>query len=168
MTSGETGGDMANRIRAIEDRLAIEDLAVRYCVAIDDGDYDGLREMYTEKATMGETVGRHEVVDLLRTIRADYGRTIHVPEAHTVSFADADHATGLVLSHAELDIQHRTVHTFIRYYDDYERGDDGQWRFANRTLKFAYAVPFEQMHESLTGVDTLRWPGTPPAPADAF
>src|SRR5207244_4255681 len=117
MTSGETSGDMVNRIRAIEDRLAIEDLVVRYCVAIDDG------------------------------------RTIHIPEAHTVSFTDADHATGLVLSHAELDIQHQTVHTFIRYYDDYERGEDGAWRFANRTLKFAYAVPVEQMNESLTGVD---------------
>jgi hypothetical protein len=163
-----TPRDLPDRVRMIEDRLAIQDLAVRYCVAIDDGDYEGLAEMYTEKATMGETVGRHEVIDLLRTIRADYGRTIHIPEAHSISFTDDDHATGLVLSHAELDIQQTTVHTFIRYYDDYERGDDGAWRFANRTLKFAYAVPFEQMHESLTGVDTVRWPGTPAAPADTF
>jgi len=163
-----TPRDLPDRVRMIEDRLAIQDLAVRYCVAIDDGDYEGLAEMYTEKATMGETVGRHEVVDLLRTIRADYGRTIHIPEAHSISFTDDDHATGLVLSHAELDIQQTTVHTFIRYYDDYERGDDGAWRFANRTLKFAYAVPFEQMPESLTGVDTVRWPGTSPAPADVF
>src|SRR6266496_6462110 len=109
MTSGDTPGDLAERIRRIEDRLAIQDLPVRYCVAIDDGDYDGLAEMYTEKATMGETVGRHEVVDLLRTIRADYGRTIHIPEAHSISFTDDDHATGLVLSHAELDIQQTTV-----------------------------------------------------------
>ncbi len=163
-----TPRDLPDRVRMIEDRLAIQDLAVRYCVAIDDGDYEGLAEMYTEKATMDETVGRHEVVDLLRTIRADYGRTIHIPEAHSISFTDDDHATGLVLSHAELDIQQTTVHTFIRYYDDYERGDDGAWRFANRTLKFAYAVPFEQMHESLTSVDTVRWPGTPAAPADTF
>lgn len=167
MTSGDTL-DLSARIRRIEDRLAIQDLAVRYCVAIDDGDYDGMVEMYTEKATLGETVGRQEVVDLLRSIRAGYGRTIHVPEAHTISFTDDDHATGLVLSHAELDIEHTTVHTFIRYYDDYERGEDGAWRFANRTLKFAYAVPFDQMPESLTGADPVRWPGTPPAPADAF
>jgi hypothetical protein len=163
-----TSRDLTDRIRIIEDRLAIQDLAVRYCVAIDDGDYDSLTEMYTEKASMGEIVGRHEVVDLLRTIRTDYGRTIHVPEAHTISFTDDDHATGLVLSHAELNIEQTTVHTFIRYYDDYERGDDGAWRFANRTLKFAYALPFDQMPESLTGVDTVRWPGTPAAPADAF
>ncbi|MDT4933894.1 MAG: hypothetical protein QOK11_1786 [Pseudonocardiales bacterium] len=168
MTSGDTLGELIERVRQLEDRLAIQDLGVRYCVAIDDGDYARLVEMYTEKATMGETVGRQEVVDLLRTIRADYGRTIHIPEAHSISFTDADHATGLVLSHAELDIQDTTVHTFIRYYDEYERGEDGAWRFANRTLKFAYAVPFEQMPESLTGVDTVRWPGTSPAPADVF
>ena len=161
-------GDLAERIQKIEDRAAIADLAVRYCVAIDDGDYDGLLEMYTEKATMGEMVGRQEVVDLLRTIRADYGRTIHIPEAHTIALVDDTHATGLVLSHAELDIQHTTVHTYIRYYDEYERGEDGTWRFANRTLKFAYAVPFAQMDESLTGVDPVRWPGTTPARADSF
>jgi hypothetical protein len=163
-----TAGDLAERIQQIEDRAAIADLAVRYCVAIDDGDYDGLLEMYTEKATLGEVVGRYEVVDLLRTIRAGYGRTIHIPEAHTVTLVDPTHATGLVLSHAELDIQQTTVHTYIRYYDEYERGDDGAWRFANRTLKFAYAVPFTQMDESLTGADPVRWPGTDPAPADLF
>lgn len=161
-------GDLAERIQKIEDRAAIADLAVRYCLAMDDGDYDGLREMYTEKTTMGQIVGRHEVVDMLRTIRAGYGRTIHIPEAHTITLVDDTHATGIVLSHAELDIQHTTVHTYIRYYDDYERGGDGAWRFARRTLKFAYAVPFAQMDESLTGVDPVRWPGTAPAPADAF
>jgi SnoaL-like domain len=160
--------DIAARVRRLEDHLAIQDLAVRYCIAIDDGDYDGLAEMYTEKTTMGATVGRHEVVGLLRSIRADYGRTIHVPEAHTVTFADDAHATGVVLSHAELNIQAKTVHTYIRYYDDYERGADGAWRFASRALKFAYAVPVEELPESLTGVDTVRWPGTSPAPADEF
>lgn len=163
-----TAPDLADRILQIEDRLAITDLAVRYCIAIDDNDYDGLVELYTEKATMGETVGRHEVVDMLRSIRASYGRTIHTPEAHTVSFVDADHATGIVLSRAELNIQDTTVHTAIRYYDDYERGTDGQWRFANRALKFAYALPFAEMAESLTRTDVIRWPGTTPAPADIF
>jgi SnoaL-like domain len=168
MTTGETQPELAARIRRIEDRLAIQDLAVRYCMAIDDGDYDGMLDMYTEKATLGETRGRHEVVDVLRTIRAGYGRTIHIPEAHAVTFVDDTHATGVVLSHAELDISDTTVHTYIRYYDDYERGDDGAWRFADRTLKFAYAVPVDQLPESLTAPDPLRWPGAPSAPADTF
>jgi ketosteroid isomerase-like protein len=163
-----SSSDLADRVRRLEDRAAITDLAVRYCVAIDDGDYAGMVDMYTDKATLGAVVGKQEVVDLLQSIRKDYGRTIHVPEAHTVSFVDGDHASGVVLSHAELDINGKTVHSYIRYYDDYERGSDGAWRFANRTLKFAYAVPVEQITDSLTGENTIRWPGTDPAPADRF
>jgi hypothetical protein len=160
--------ELADRIRRLEDRAAITELAVQYCLAIDDSDYAGMVDLYTEKATLGETVGRQEVVDVLRSIRSGYGRTIHVPEAHTITFTDADHATGVVLSHAELDIQGQTIHTFIRYYDDYERGTDGAWRFANRTLKVAYALPTAEIGESLSGTHPVRWPGTEPAPADAF
>ena len=160
--------ELAERIRRLEDRAAITELAVRYCLAIDDGDYAGMVDLYTEKATLGETVGRREVVDVLRSIRSGYGRTIHVPEAHTITFADADHASGIVLSHAELDIQGQTIHTYIRYYDDYERGADDVWRFANRTLKVAYALPTGDIAESLPGTHPVRWPGTEPAPADAF
>ncbi len=159
--------ELAARIARIEDRIAITELAVSYCLAIDDGNYDGLVPMYAEQATMGDIVGVQQVVDLLRSIRSSYGRTIHVPEAHTISFADDDHASGVVLSHAELDIAGRTIHTYIRYYDTYVR-EGGSWRFADRTLKFAYAVPVEELAESLPGPDTVRWPGTPPAPADQF
>jgi hypothetical protein len=163
-----TTADLADRIRRLEDRAAIADLAIRYCVAIDDSDYAGMVQMYTAKATLGPTVGRQEVVDQLRSIRSTYGRTIHVPEAHLITFTDADHATGIVLSHAELDIQGRTIRCYIRYYDQYERGPDDVWRFADRTLKVAYALPVEDLADSLAAPDPVRWPGTEPAPADAF
>ena len=71
-----TAPDAEKRIRRIEDRLEIQDLAVRYCIAIDDSDYAGMLPMYTEKAGVGEMTGRQEVVDQLRTIRSTYGRTI--------------------------------------------------------------------------------------------
>jgi hypothetical protein len=148
--------------------MELNELAVRYCLAIDDSDYAGMVDLYTTNATLGTTVGGQEVVDTLRSIRSTYGRTIHVPEAHTITFTDDDHATGIVLSHAELDIQAQTVHCYIRYYDDYERGADSAWRFANRTLKVAYAVPVQQLPDSLAATDPVRWPGTEPAPADVF
>ena len=160
-----TAPDAEKRIRRIEDRLEIQDLAVRYCIAIDDSDYAGMLPMYTEKARLGEIAGRQEVVDQLRAIRSTYGRTIHTPHGHTVRFVDDDHATGIVLSHAELDIAGQTIHAAIRYYDDYER-EEGVWRFTNRTLKFVYAIPVSELSESLSGDLPLRWPGTEPAPAD--
>jgi len=160
-----TAPDAETRIRFIEDRLEIQDLAVRYFIAIDDSDYAGLLAMYTEKARLGEIAGRQEVVDLLRAIRSTYGRTIHTSHGHTVRFVDDDHATGIMLSHAELDIAGQTIHAAIRYYDDYER-EEGAWRFANRAVKFAYAVPVSELGESLTSDLPVRWPGTEPAPAD--
>ena len=45
-----TAPDAEKRIRRIEDRIEIQDLAVRYCIAIDDSDYDGMLAMYTETA----------------------------------------------------------------------------------------------------------------------
>jgi ketosteroid isomerase-like protein len=162
--STDTDTDLWRRVRRIEDRQAIEDLAVRYCVAIDDRDYDALLRMYTEDATLGTAVGAQAVVDTLRSIRDTYGRTIHTPEAHAVTFAGDGEATGLVLSHAELDIADTTVHTAIRYVDRYRRAADGSWRFVNRTLKVAYALPFGEMAESMTAALPVRWPGTDPAP----
>src|ERR1700719_2651774 len=98
-----TAPDADKRIRRIEDRLEIQDLAVRYCVAIDDSDYGGMLAVYTEEARLGEIAGRQEVVNQLRAIRSTYGRTIHTPQGHTVRFVDDDHATGMVWSHAELE-----------------------------------------------------------------
>lgn len=163
-----TASDHAVRVQRLEDRFAIQDLAIRYCIATDGGDYDGLRALFTDDARCAGVLGGKEVADLLHSVRSQYGRTIHTPEAHLVEFGDDDHATGLILARAELDIQGRSVHSAIRYYDEYERGDDGAWRFAARTLKFAYALPVEEMAESLTGEKTVRWPGTEPAAADQF
>jgi SnoaL-like domain len=163
-----TTSDLAARAQRIEDRFAIQDLVVRYSIATDRGDRDALLQLFTDDVRMAGMVGRTEVVDLLHSIRAGYGRTIHTPQAHLVEWVDDDHATGVVLSHAELDILGRSVVTAIRYYDEYERGADGVWRFAARTLNFAYALPFEEMAESLTGENTVRWPGTEPAAADAY
>lgn len=165
--SVSTDTDLWQRVRRIEDRQAIQDLAVRYCVAIDDRDYTALVEMYTQDATLGAAVGAQAVVETLRSIRDTYGRTIHTPEAHAVTFTGDGEATGLVLSHAELDIGGSTVHTAIRYVDRYRRGAGGTWRFVNRTLKVAYALPYGEMAESMTAELPVRWPGTEPAPTEA-
>jgi ketosteroid isomerase-like protein len=163
-----TAQDLAERVQRIEDRFAIQDLAIQYCIATDLGDRDALRALFTDDARAVGVTGGDEVVDLLHSVRSGYGRTIHTPQAHLIEFADADHATGLILSHAELDIKGRSVQTAIRYHDEYERCADGKWRFAARTLKFGYALPVEEMAESMTADDPVRWPGTDPAPADDF
>jgi len=161
-----TSVSLEQRIQSIEDRLAIQDLVVRYCLSVDDNDYPALRGMFTAKATMAGEVGADPIVGRLESIRSGYGRTIHAPVAITITRLEADQASGIVMTRAELAIAGRSVQTAIRYYDDYERGGDGRWRFAARTLKFSYALPAEELGESMTGVKTIRWPGAEPMPAD--
>lgn len=157
--------DVSERLRELDDRHQLRDLTVRYCLAIDDSDWAGLLDMFTAEAQFGDTRGRENVVELLRSIRSTYGRTIHTANGQTLRLLDADHASAIVPSHAELDIQGQTVLCAMRYYDDYER-EDGTWRFARRSVKFSYALPFTEMSGALTDPLPVRWPGTAPAAAD--
>jgi hypothetical protein len=153
------GTDPARELRRLQDRQELRDLSLRYCLAIDDSDWDALRALYGP--------GRDETVDQLRSIRSTYGRTIHTAHGQLVEFTDDDHATGIVPAHAELDIAGETVICAMRYYDDYVR-EAGGWRFAQRQIKFSYALPWARMDGALTGDLPVHWPGTSAAAPDRF
>jgi hypothetical protein len=159
--------DLARTVRRLQDRQELRDLTLRYCRAIDDSDWTALRELFTDRAEVAGAAGGDETVELLRSIRSTYGRTIHTPHGQLVEFTDDDHATGMVPSHAELDIKGETVVCAIRYYDDYVREAAG-WRFARRQLKFMYALPWQRMADALVDQQPVHWPGTEPAPPDRF
>jgi hypothetical protein len=158
--------EIERRIRRFEDRFAIQDLAVRFMVAIDGNDYSEIASMFTDKGTFGDAVGGDQVVAVLESMRVEFGRTLHYPDAHLVDFDDDDHAHGTLIARAELDIRQQTFHTALRYLDEYERGEDGVWRFASRTIKVSYAVPVTELAASMTDPLPVRWPGSDDAPAD--
>jgi hypothetical protein len=159
--------DLARTVRRLQDRQELRDLTLRYCRAIDDSDWAGLRELFTDRAEAAGAVGGDETVERLRSVRSTYGRTIHTAHGQLVEFTDDDHATGTVPSHAELDIKGETVVCAMRYYDDYVREADG-WRFARRQLSFVYALPWPRLAGALTGELPVHWPGTEAAPPDQF
>lgn len=159
--------DLAHALRRLQDRQELRDLTLRYCRAIDDSDWTALRGMFADQAGIASAPGGDEIVGQLRAIRSTYGRTIHTAHGQLVEFADDDHATGMVPSHAELDINGETVVCAMRYYDDYVREADG-WRFARRQIKFVYALPWPRMDGALTEDLPVRWPGTDAAPPDLF
>jgi len=159
--------DLAARIRRLEDRLELRELSVRYCRAIDDTDWTAVGALFADQAELGDVTGRDQVVTALRSVRETYGRTVHMAHGLMADFADDGHATGMVPAHAELDIGGETIICHIRYYDRYVR-ERGRWVFGRRDLKFLYAVPWSQMALALIDELPVRWPGTPPAPADVF
>jgi SnoaL-like domain len=157
--------DLPHRIRRLEDRAELRELADRYCLAIDDSDWDALLEMFAADARMAGQTGPHSVVGVLRSTRSGYGRTIHTAIAQTLEFADDDHASGVVPSRGELSIAGQTVLCAMRYLDDYVRVG-GQWRFASRVIQFSYALPWAAMAEAMTGDLPVAWPGADPLPSD--
>ena len=159
--------DLARGLRRLEDRQELRDLTLRYCRAIDDFDWTTLRELFADQAEEAGAASGDQAVDLLRSIRSTYGRTIHTAHGQLVEFTDDDHATGMVPSHAELDIKGETVVCAMRYYDDYVRQADG-WRFARRQIKFVYALPWPRLAGALTEQLPVHWPGTEAAPPDQF
>jgi hypothetical protein len=151
--------EVSRRLRRLEDRVELRELVSRYCLAIDDSDWDGLLELFTEQAEMAGVTGRREVVGRLRAIRSGYGRTIHSATEQVLHFADDDHATGVVPSRGELAIEGQTVLCAMRYLDDYERVG-GAWRFARRTIRFSYALPWAELAGAMTAERPVHWPGT--------
>jgi hypothetical protein len=84
------------------------------------------------------------------------GPSNHVSHDRIVTFdeADPDHATGLVLSHAEMNRKGVAMLAAIRYHDAYRR-DAGAWRFQKRVLTFMYYVPTSEYLDALgTGLAT--------------
>jgi hypothetical protein len=159
--------DLARTVRRLQDRQELRDLTLRYCRAIDDSDWVALRELFTDRAEVAGAVGGDETVERLRSIRSTYGRTIHTPHGQLVEFTDDDHATGMVPSHAELDIKGESVVCAMRYYDEYVR-EAGGWRFARRQLAFSYAQPWPHMAGALSDELPVHWPGAEAAPPDRF
>lgn len=157
--------DLSRRIRRLEDRAELRELVNRYCLAIDDSDWDALSGLFAADAEMAGQVGPRGVAGVLRSIRSGYGRTIHTALAQVLEFADDDHASGIVPSRGELSIAGQTVLCAMRYLDDYVRVDGG-WRFARRVLRFNYALPWAAMAEAMTGDLPVAWPGADPLPAD--
>ncbi len=157
--------DLTRRIRHLEDRASLRDLVDRYCLAIDDSDWDALLDMFAADAVMAGQTGGPAVVGQLRSIRSGYGRTIHTAIAQVLEFADDDHASGVLTSRAELAIAGQTVFCAMRYLDDYVRVD-GTWRFARRLIRFSYALPWADMAAAMTGDLPVAWPDTVPVPSD--
>ena len=157
--------DVERRLRRLEDRAELRELADRYCLAIDDSDWDALLELFTDQAEMAGLTGRDKVVRQLRAIRSGYGRTIHTATGQVLDFADDDHASGVVASRGELAISGQTVLCAMRYLDGYERVG-GAWRFARRAIRFSYALPWPELAGALTGALPVHWPGTEAGLAD--
>lgn len=140
---------LLERLDRVESMLAIQQLPIRYALAVDARDIEAWVALFVEDVNCGRH-GRGR--DALRTfidasVRTFY-RSIHQICGHQVDFLDADHATGRVYCRAEHEWRDKWVVMAICYFDEYERRD-GRWFFTRRREKHWYST------------DVLERPGQP-------
>jgi hypothetical protein len=160
-----------DRLRRVEDRLAIGELVSTYGILLDNREYEAVGELYTEDARFWHHVGptdirtRRGIVDFYRERLAPVGPTYHFHHGHVVTFEDDSHARGTLAAHAELGIGGRMVFVGLRYHDAYVKGDDGRWRFSERENRFHYFMPADELPQRYCDEIRRTWPGDP-LPAD--
>ncbi|QUT05514.1 nuclear transport factor 2 family protein [Sphingobium phenoxybenzoativorans] len=131
--------DVEQRIRRLEDRIAISDLVVSYFVASDDDDSEGVAASFTADATFSSSgqlnaQGRDGIVEFIKSARSHMGMTVHTPNYVQCRFESPDRATGIVGAHLELVVGSVSVFGVVRYVDSYVRDGD-VWRFQSRDMR---------------------------------
>lgn len=162
--------DFEARLRILEDRTELNDLAVRYFVATDDDDYSTLESLFVPDASFvaggfngGEN--REDIIAFLRSARANMGITVHTPHYSLITFSGPDSANGVVGAHLEIAMGNQSLFGAVRYYDQYRRMG-GKWLFSRRELLTVHMGPWENVASSLTAEKRVRWPGAEPQAAD--
>jgi hypothetical protein len=162
--------DHEQRLRRLEDRAELEDLALRYFVAADGDDAEALAATFTADGSFsvsgtlcGDT--REKVVAFLVGERAKMGLTVHTPNFTLLSLHDVNRASGIVGAHLELVLGGESLFGAVRYQDSYVR-DGGQWRIRSRDMRTIYIAPWAEAGEALKSEMPVRWPGIPPLPSD--
>lgn len=127
------------RIDRIESTLAIQQLPIRYALAVDGRDIDAWVSLFGEDVDCGRHgKGRQALRGTIEGPLATFYRSIHQICGHRIDFIDPDHATGQVYCRAEHEDRGKWVVMAICYFDDYARRA-GQWYFVRRRERHWYA-----------------------------
>jgi hypothetical protein len=162
--------DIEERVRRLEDRARIEELAVRYGLYVDDRDFDGIRSLFSLTSSLRTKAGvikgsnQDEVVAYFTKHLPNLAPSNHFVHGHVIDFDDGDRdlATGIVSSHAEMVRNGIPMITAMRYYDTYRRVD-GEFLFQDRVQTYMYFVDVREYTEALGSDFPIRSSAQPQA-----
>lgn len=157
--------DLARRIDRLESLAAIQQLPIRYALAVDGRDLDAWTGLFIPDVNCGRAgSGRAVLRSLIEPAVRTFYRSIHQICGHRVEFDDADHAHGVVYCRAEHEDGGKWIVMAIAYFDTYERRG-GEWFFVRRREKHWYSADWEERPTAPFN----GWPGhdlPPNLPAD--
>lgn len=135
----------------------IRQLASRYAVSMNHRDLDALVELFTPDVRVGrDGCGRQALRDNFVEQLRPLGRSILQVTNQVIDLIDADHASGIVGTRAEIELDREWVVQLIEYHDTYERRD-GRWLFARRKHLLWYGAP---LGTSPVGLSPAHWPAS--------
>jgi hypothetical protein len=157
--------DVGVRLDAIESRLAIGQLPIRYAMAVDGRDVDAWLGLFVPDVQVGrDQVGREALRGYIEPALRTFRRSIHQICGHRIDLdpRDPDRASGATYCRAEHEVDDRWIVMAICYFDDYQRVH-GEWLFRRRREQHWYAADIAQHPQA---VDFQGWEGagTPALP----
>jgi hypothetical protein len=156
---------IVQRIERIEAHLAIEQLAVRYAMAVDARDIDAWVGCFRPDMDVGRSGrGRDALRSYIEPLVRGFYRSVHQICGHRIELKDPGRATGAVYCRAEHEVGDEWIVMAICYFDDYAC-IDGDWFFSRRRERHWYAADVAGTPQS---VGFAGWPtsGDPGLPAE--
>lgn len=134
-------------LQEIADRIAINDLLIDYCTAVDSRDFDAFSEIFTEDAVidysaMGGLRGtRDEIRDYLARVMPNFPHAQHMIGNSRV-WIDGDHARARTMCHNPMsmptgDGNYQVAFYGVWYNDKLIRTAEG-WRICERIEEYGY------------------------------
>ena len=151
--------ELAKRLDAVESRLAIGQLPIRYALAIDGRDVDTWVSLFIPNVQIGrDKFGREALRDYITPAIRGFKRSIHQIVGHEIELDpdDPDRAKGKTYCRAEHEVDDRWIVMAICYFDEYQR-IGGEWMFSRRIERHWYAVDHLERPQS---VNFLSWEGS--------
>jgi hypothetical protein len=163
-------GDSASiavRLARVEARLQIDQLPIRYALAVDQRNLDELVHLFVPDVSAGRRgTGRNALREWYQEVLGGFYRSVHQICGHRVVLAPlggpgaADTAAGQVYCRAEHEVRDRWIVMAIRYDDVYRRVGE-QWLFERRREYHWYKA---DVTERPPEVDFEGWREAPGAP----
>jgi len=159
--------DVLERLERVEAHLAIQQLPVRYALAVDARDLDAWVALFEPDVDMGRRGRGREVLRrfIEPQVRSFY-RSVHQVCGHRIELVTPERARGTVYCRAEHEVGPRWIVMAICYFDDYRRVE-GEWYFARRRERHWYAVDAAE-HPQAVAFDSWHSSGERPALPHAF
>ncbi|MBV9994126.1 MAG: nuclear transport factor 2 family protein [Caulobacteraceae bacterium] len=136
--------DLAARLDRVESTLAIQQLPIRYAMAVGSRDVDTWVSLFVDDVNCGRHgVGREVLRQWITPALEKFYRSIHQVCGHRIEFVDADNARGQVYCRAEHEYGDKWIVMAICYFDTYTRRN-GEWFFVRRNEQRWYSQDITQ------------------------